>query len=42
MRRMAASPQDTIADIPLTATIAAMDQAGVAVGLLAAWWGPQG
>ena len=39
---MAASPQDTIADIPLTATIAAMDQAGVAVGLLAAWWGPQG
>src|SRR4029453_9614654 len=29
-------------DIPLGATIAAMDEAGVGVGLLAAWWGPKG
>jgi predicted TIM-barrel fold metal-dependent hydrolase len=29
-------------DIPLEATIAAMDEAGVGVGLLAAWWGPKG
>ena len=34
--------QDTIPEIPLAATIATMDQAGVAIGLLAAWWGPQG
>ncbi len=29
-------------DVPLSATLAAMDQAGVGVGLVAAWWGPQG
>ena len=34
--------QDTIPDIPLSTTVETMDQAGVAVGLLAAWWGPQG
>ena len=34
--------QDAIPEIPLAATIAAMDQADVAIGLLAAWWGPQG
>lgn len=34
--------QDAIPDVPLSMTIDAMDQAGVAVGLTAAWWGPQG
>lgn len=34
--------QESIADIPLSSTLGAMDQAGVEVGLLAAWWGPQG
>jgi hypothetical protein len=34
--------QDTIPDIPLSATIDAMDRAGVEVGLVAAWWGPHG
>src|SRR5262245_22752138 len=29
-------------DLPPEATIAAMDEAGVRVGLLSAWWGPQG
>lgn len=31
-----------IADIALEATIAAMDEAGVRIGLISAWWGPQG
>lgn len=30
------------AAVPLETTMAAMDQAGVRVGLLSAWWGPQG
>ena len=30
------------ADVPLEATIGAMDEAGVGVGLLCAWWGPRG
>ena len=30
------------ADVPLEATIGAMDDAGVRVGLLCAWWGAQG
>jgi predicted TIM-barrel fold metal-dependent hydrolase len=34
--------QDSIPEIPLSATLGAMDQAGVDVGLVAAWWGPQG
>src|SRR5689334_18743700 len=34
--------QSEIPDIPLSATVAAMDQAGVELGLLSAWWGPQG
>jgi predicted TIM-barrel fold metal-dependent hydrolase len=34
--------QDSIPDIPLSATIGAMDEAGVEIGLAAAWWGPQG
>src|SRR2546427_7294267 len=29
-------------DIPLEATIQAMDEAGVRLGLICAWWGPQG
>ena len=29
-------------EIPIEATVAAMDEAGVRLGLLAAWWGPQG
>jgi len=31
-----------IPDIPLSMTIGTMDQAGIEVGLVAAWWGPQG
>ena len=34
--------QDSIPDVPLSLTIAAMEQAGVEVGLVTAWWGPQG
>lgn len=30
------------ADVALETTIAAMDQAGISVGLISAWWGPQG
>ena len=33
---------DARQDVPLALTIGAMDQAGVDVGLVAAWWGPQG
>ena len=29
-------------EIPLEATIQAMDEAGVRLGLICAWWGPQG
>jgi predicted TIM-barrel fold metal-dependent hydrolase len=29
-------------DLPLATTIAAMDAAGVRVGLICAWWGPEG
>ena len=29
-------------EVPIEATIAAMDEAGVRVGLICAWWGPQG
>jgi predicted TIM-barrel fold metal-dependent hydrolase len=29
-------------DLPLEATMAAMDEAGVRLGLMCAWWGPQG
>lgn len=34
--------QDPKSSIPLCATINTMDQAGVEIGLVAAWWGPQG
>ena len=34
--------QDTVAEIPLATTIAAMDEARVTLGLTAAWHGPQG
>jgi predicted TIM-barrel fold metal-dependent hydrolase len=34
--------QGPVSEIPLSATIGAMDQAGVAIGLVAAWWSPQG
>ncbi len=34
--------QDSVPDVPLASTIDAMDQAGVEIGLTAAWWGPQG
>ncbi len=29
-------------EIPLEATIAAMDEAGVRIGMISAWWGPHG
>lgn len=34
--------QQRFPDVPLEATIATMDQAGVARGLISAWYGPQG
>ncbi|WP_405231520.1 amidohydrolase family protein [Lentisalinibacter salinarum] len=34
--------RDEVPDVPLSATIAAMDQAGVGTALVSAWWGPQG
>jgi uncharacterized protein len=34
--------QDADSDIPVEWTIEAMDDAGVRLGLLCAWWGPQG
>ncbi|RME50293.1 MAG: amidohydrolase [Deltaproteobacteria bacterium] len=34
--------QDRTSDVPLSLTIEAMDEAGVGLGLVAAWWGPQG
>ena len=29
-------------EIPVAATVAAMDDAGVRTGMLCAWWGPRG
>ena len=29
-------------EVPLEATVAAMDAAGVQIGMLCAWWGPRG
>ena len=34
--------QSEIQDVPLSATIGAMDAAGVATGLVSAWWSPAG
>jgi hypothetical protein len=34
--------QDSLPEVPLSRTIETMDEAGVGVGLLAAWWGPRG
>jgi len=34
--------EDSFAEIPLSTTIAAMDEASVELGLLSAWWGAQG
>jgi len=34
--------REEVPDVPLAATIAAMDEAGVATALVSAWWGPQG
>lgn len=34
--------QERFPDLPLEATVAAMEQGGVDVGLLSAWWGPHG
>jgi hypothetical protein len=34
--------QDSIPEIALSETVGTMDRAGVGVGLLAAWWGPEG
>jgi predicted TIM-barrel fold metal-dependent hydrolase len=36
------SRQESIPEVPLSHTIGAMDQAGVDLGLTAAWWGPNG
>jgi uncharacterized protein len=33
---------NSTSDIPLESTISAMDEAGVRIGLISAWWGPQG
>jgi predicted TIM-barrel fold metal-dependent hydrolase len=42
LRRWTRTEDDRAWDLPLEATIAAMDAAGVAVGLTAAWYGPEG
>ena len=34
--------QTSVPDVPLSSTIGAMNEAGVGLGLIAAWWGPQG
>jgi len=34
--------RDSFPDVPLSATLASMDEAGVRLGLTSAWWGPQG
>ena len=34
--------QASIPDVPLSSTIEAMNEAGVGLGLIAAWWGPRG
>jgi len=34
--------QESIPEVPLSVTIDAMVQAGVEIGMVAAWWGPQG
>ncbi len=34
--------QDEIPEVPVSQTVGTMDQAGVGVGLVAAWWGPRG
>lgn len=34
--------EDTPAEVPLEATLSSMDAAGVGLGLLCAWWGPDG
>lgn len=34
--------QDSLSEVPLPMTLGAMDGAGVGLGLVAAWWGPQG
>ena len=34
--------QDLKSEIPLSVTLETMDKAGVALGLVSAWWGPQG
>lgn len=36
------SRQETIPDIPLELTMASLEAAGVTLGLVAAWWGPNG
>ena len=33
--------QDEIPDVTLSMTLGAMDEAGVGLGLVAAWWGPR-
>lgn len=35
-------PRTLAGDVPLDATIRALDEAGVRVALVSAWWGPQG
>ncbi|MEM7356376.1 MAG: amidohydrolase family protein, partial [Acidobacteriota bacterium] len=34
--------REEIPEVPLAATLGGMDAAGVRLGLVAAWWGPQG
>src|SRR5882724_9224293 len=41
LRRWAHGALATV-EVPIEATIGAMDEAGVRVGLICAWWGPQG
>lgn len=42
IRRWARGGSLVVKDVPLEDTIRAMDEGGVRIGLIAAWWGPQG
>jgi len=42
LRRWTGMAGDVVAELPLEVTIGAMDEAGVDIGLLTAWYGPEG
>jgi predicted TIM-barrel fold metal-dependent hydrolase len=42
LRRWAGSTGEAVLELPIEMTIGAMDAAGISVGILSAWWGPEG